>query len=1368
MGARGPGGVNRGPAQVAGGARWLAPAAAMALLLWAGVPGDAAGKRATEPLEYTESGVVEVEEAASELRAVRFVLGPEEEAACVEDLVNGHLGLGTAADVFLDGPAGVRVNLLSGNLIWRHEYLPHGMPATHLVLPLTYNAQADVDLEEVRLNGLPDRWRSGGQQRLRPGVFGVMEIVEDDGFVHAFYAMREGEVPGRDDLIDEIVERRRSGTVPAGVSIPSGARFRRRLEQDDAFMAAMRIRFLGEGVGVSGAYVSEARGHQRLEVADDGSATRIFADGTEDHFDVQGWLVSRMPLVGAPVTVTRERTGIRSLAIDRGPSLSLERDGGGRLIGAVGGEGRRFEVVQHGGRLVEIRGPDDGWLFEYDERDGMLVAVYGPRDWVRIQYTGVDRRVASLSGPAGQTIIAYGAQAGSLGAAVSGPRGDAEVSFDTVTMVRTVRDERGAAVVRFDGGANRPLEIGDLRLAYDTAGHLIRVEGPGGSLEVTTDSADRPTGLRTSAGDAIDLGFTAAGLLESARDGDGVTVRYQYDAQRRLSREEGARGDVRLGRNLWGELERVTFPGGDALRLERDEAGRLSRIAAPAGAELTLRWDAGDRLTAARASGDYDVTIERAADGSLRVVDSDANVLTFSMADALRLGGLERNSPGLRATLTGDSAGTVLGLSADDGLQLRARHEDGQLVRLEGGPTGDLRLHHDDIGLGRIADAAEEWELERDRDSGRPIRLQGGGGLDLRLGYDGAGRLSSLSRGGRSAYQVTRGPSGRTTSVDAASGRSVALRRDASGYVNEVLDGERSVLRVRRDDRGRVTAAAAGAGDPWWLAVAAAGWPSRMGAPDGRTWTLIADGEGRVTAAKWPDEATASFDWTAAGALGSVRWPSGAWYMLYGSDGRLARTEALLGGLVEYESFVSGLGVWRGGSLGRVVETDPHGRYRRAVDGGSSATLDEVSRTRAGSLDTWRRLGATLQVTHDAHGRPRELLDDGSDPVALELAYGMDGLLSGWTLDPLTGDIERDALGRRLAGSTPVLPSSSPLSPLFRPSTHAPPSSNLAQALLHPYLAPPWTRGGGVAPWPGTSQTASLGPPVPRWAIDKLWEDADAGWTAAIAEPPCASVSVPDPRAPERVTVPGVLALLGFLPDDLSEHRVLAGLAAPSVTVSLPGADELRALQQLRHVAAGGLTLVSVESEGRGLVLHPEPPPVGHPTPWAAVADPLALNHPASEVLGLATVAPAPGAAYARARRFSEVDPLTERLRLALDHARWWSVVRGPLLGRGVGEPRTLAGALSPWTASRVQVVVDTRGRIRGLDLGASATRVWNQQVIEAFYGGALEGQPSADLSRFAPVWIPLPGAPPSISLGLYPGAGRLWPDRTGTLRVSW
>ncbi len=1217
MVARGRVGVNR--------PRGVALAAVVGLAL--AVPGHGEGKRRAEPEEFTEQGVLEPESVDASMTTVHFELGPEEEAACIADLMDGHLGLGTAADVFVEGPAGVRVNLLSGNLVWRGEFLPHGSEQSGTSFPLTYNAQADPDPQEPGANGLPDRWRSGFQERLRPGPFGVMELVEDDGFVHRFYAMREGQPVSRGALVDEIVERRRDAGRTPGEAIPSGTRFRRRLEADDAFLAAMRARFLGEGTGLAGRYVSESRGHQVLEVEDDGSAIRRAPGGRVDRFDRTGRLAARSRMSGASLQVRRDRSGIREVQIDRGPTLTVERDGGGRVQTLVGAEHRRVGVALERGQLTELQAPDGRWRFEYARDTGLLVAIHGPRDWVRVQYDGPARRVVALEGSAGPWQIEYTSTDQALGATVRGPRGDASVSFDTGSGERRVVEPTGSRRVRFDRGANRPLQIGELVLTYDTAGRVVRVEGPGGWLEVDTGDGDLPTSIRTSAGDQVALSFAENGLLASATDGGGVGIRYSYDGQHRLDREEGPLGVVNLSRGPWGLLERVDHRGGDGLRINRDTAGRLERLTAPGGGELALRWDEADRMRSVRGLGDHEISLQHADDGSIRVEDGDGGVLTFGLSTAERLGSVERSSPPMQASLEGAEDGLVVGLSTRGGRQIRARHEGARLVGLSGLATGDLVLEYDGLGLTAVEDAASRWQVERDRDTGRPIRLRGSGGPDLRLTYDPSGRLGSMSRGSRADYRITRDPGGRIDGVDPAYGRLLALRRDARGRVVELVDGEDSTLRLRRDRDGRITAAAEGQGEAWWLVTLPGGWPHRMGAPDGRQWTLFGESAGRPSVARWPDGESATFEWTASGALGAARWSGGAWYLLYGNDGRLARTEALLGGLVEYEDVGRAVRVWRGGRLHRRLELDAHGRFRRGVDGETGEEVDQVSRSAAGELAGWERPTGALTVTADGHRRPWRLTDEGEQAQELSLGYGMDGLLVSWELGVLSGTLDRGARGQVIQGSYPVLPVSSPLSPLFMPAIHAPPSGAVTHALLHPYLAPPWARGGGIAPHAGAGRGASLGPPLPRWAIDLLWTEADAAWAATLPEPPCAAVAVPDPRAADRVTVPGALALLGFLPDDLSEHRLLASLPAPSITVALPGAAELRALH-VSHVGEGnGLADLAVEPGGRGLVLAPDRPPVGHPTPWAAVHDPLALRHPASELLGLATLVPAPGGA---------------------------------------------------------------------------------------------------------------------------------------------
>ena len=1342
-----------------------------ALCLLAGVMvGDAEAKRARETVEFSESGVVDRDAVDVSVDVGRFELGEAAEAACLADLATGHLGLGNLADVFVEGPAGVRINLLSGNLVWHRTFLPHGSPRTVLALPVTYNSSSSADggLNSRITGELSAGWSMGYGQWMRPGPFGVMEVVEADGFVHRFHTPGEGEPLRRRAMVDALVERRRQTGAPRGADVPSGRAFRRRLESDAEFLAAIRAQFFGGPTGQAGRYVSEARGHQVLEVADDGTGVRVRADGTADRFDASGRLTAVSPPVGADVSVEREPERIGTVRVTQGPALAFDWGGGGVLDQVSGAAHRHVRFGRTQGQLTEIQAPEGRWAFEYDEATGRLVGVAGPYDSVRVEYDDTGRRVAALHGPDGTTRFTYSLEATRLDGTAEGPAGRFDVRFDLAARERTVSGPTGTSTVRFDGGANKVMAIDALRLEYDLAGHVVGVRGPAGWLEVRTDDADRPVGIVTPGGGEVALSTDDGGLLTGAADPSGVSVQYLYDRGGLLQRETGARGAVSLGRDLWGQLNRVAHSGGDDLTLRRDGAGRIVAASRLGADNLILQWDDAGRLTWAGSGGGAEVRLHRGDDGSLMAEDGAGGVVSFLRATSSRVRKLERTPAHAKLTLGYDPDGLLTEMSSATGLRMAATRQVGSLTALTGGAGGDLRFDHDEWGLATAADGLGRWRFERDPATGRTTRVDGAGGLDLRLAWDEVGRLDGATRTPRPAFRTVFDAAGRPQMFDPAGGATMALHRDAFGRVVEVHRGEESVLRLRRDLRGRVVAIATGKGEPWWLSVERDGWPGRLSSPDGRTWTLSADGGGRVTLARWPGESTADFSWDGRGGLVSASWPTGRWHLLYGENGRLARTEALLGGLVEYSSGAGALQVRRGARLDRQVDLDAHGRFVRTL-GGDGRPVDEVRRGSHGELQGWSGREVELEVLGDAVGRPVRLTDAGPEAAVLDIGYGVDGLLGDWRVGELSDVLLRDGLGRVTDGSYPVLPASSPLSPLFRPAWNAPPSGALGGALIRAYLNPPWARGGGGTAWAPDSREPGLGPALPRWAVDRLWADEDEAWLAALPEPPAAAVSVPAAAAPVRVTIPGALALLGFLPDDLSEHRVVDCLPAPVLTVALPGADELRMLRQVVQGEQGAARLVgvSIDPFGRGVVLHPDPPPAGHATPWAAVADPFGLQHPASELLGLAAVIPAPGAADPRPRRFSDADPAAERLRYALDTGRWWSAPRPSAVQPLCGQ-RAVAGALSAWTVARIQVVVDTRGRLRGLDLGSTATAAWNRAVFEAFLGAALEGMPPPNLDGFAPIWAPIPGAAPESALGLVPGPGRVWPDRTGTARLTW
>jgi YD repeat-containing protein len=1212
------------------------------------LPGTAAGKRLPDPIEISESGVRGVDDAEEQARveAQPFTLGPDEEWACRLDLAAGHQGLGTLADVFVEGPAGVRVNLLSGNLVWQQHLLPHGVPVTRLAFTLTWNAQH----QPRRDRALPQGWSHRFETSLVPDAWGVMDLLEHDGFVHRFYAMLEGIPYSRDALVEEIVDRRRRGGMPPGEGVPGGVRFRRMLEQDDAFLGAMRSRFMGGGSWIEGRYVSEARGHQLLQMGDDGSAACLRGDGTVERFDPAGLLVAIEPVARPAVVVERTAGEISAVTMEQGPSLGLEHDGRGELVRVRGEVGRDVRLEREHGRLVRLRTPSGDWRFEYDDA-GALVAIEGPHTWARVRYDG--DRVASLEGPTGTVSFDYELAGEVLRGRASGPAGDISVVLDLASGERVVRGPSGERVVRFDAGFNRPLQAGVATLEYDAFGNVVAVDHPAGRLSVATDGSGRARRLEVPGGGVIAIETDEAGRLVQATDGAGVRLEYRYGSRGELVREGDGLGATTFEHNTWGELTQVRQPSGDVVYLERDAAGRPVRCSTSGGLQTRLGWDEADRLVRLETADRQDVQVLHGSRGLLKVVDPRGQVLAFTVGEDGRLTSMERTGVPLRLSVQRDGASRVAAL-VTDGWTARIERADGRLGSVRGLVGGALGYGWGSSVVGPVLSEVSwgdgRWRFEHDATTGRPRRAAGGLGEELRVVYGGDGRLQQLARGAALPWVVQRDAGGRPQTVDPGDGTPVSLSCDRAGRVVEVHDGTVALLRATRDSQGRATAAEVREAGVWQLAHGLHGWPRVLTGPEAERFDLEIDARARVVGMTWP-----------GGGRGEVGWT------LHGDLQRLA------------------------GSWGELALTfDPAGRVTELVAPGQRP-----------ARFAWERSRVTL-----------------GDGRVLE--FDERGALRGLPADLPTG-----------SSGTP-----------------GPAPDAVAQALLQPWLPAPWATHGRAASGPGSV----IGAPVPRWVVDRAWSAVDSGWSAVLPAPPGLGVPVPDPAAGEAVTVAGLLVLLGFLPSDLAEHRALLPLPPPPQLVRCPAVRELRALAAVRQAGPfdAGIPAVTVDLAARGVALHPDGMAVGHPVPWAAVADPLALSRPAWEARGAATpevVAAWPGVA-------------AEPLAGALELGRWLSSTPLAALDPDAGLTPDLAGAYRAWTAGRLQAVVDDRGRLRGLDAGATAVASSNRALVGDFFGGATSGR--APAMTLAPSWLPSPGAAPEAAVGWLPGPGSAWPDPFG------
>ena len=1318
--------------------------ALLALIAAVCLPCRVSAKRLPGSVEFTETGIVGEgeQEADSDTNSLRFELPEEAELASLQDLADGHLGAGTAADVFFDGPAGTRVNLISGNLVWQGHFLPHGSPHTKLGLSLTYNSQDIPEAGDEIESGLAPGWTHGFACRMRAGPWGVFEIVEADGFVNRFYSTAEERAVERDDLVDDILRSRRASGRTSGLSLPTGRRFRRMLEQDDAFLDAMRARFLGGGAGIEGVYLGQGRGHQVLFTAADGSAIRVRADGYTELFGSDGALLSVEPAAGPPLRVSRPVQEIAAVEVVGGPSLSFETDGHGSLASVSGEEGRRLSLEWRRGQLVGVSAPGGTWSFEYDDV-GRLRAVRAAGAWARIRYDG--DRVAAVEGPAGTSTFDYQRDASAIHTTTKGPRGQADVRFEMETRKRTVTDDGGLREVWFDRAANRPIRAGSLQLRYDAAGHIVEVSGPDGSLEVQTDGEDHPVRIVDAAGSVFELQVGAGGRLEKVVDGGGIGVAYRYDARGQLVRETIGDGRVGLHRNAWGEVERISLGTGETVYVRRDAAGRPRSFHHGSDLGMRLKWDAADRLVGL--DGPDRRGVELIHGDALRIADSRGRLLVFETDAQGFLSSAERTCAALQLNVQRGPRGGLRRLATSRGWGLDVERSANRVVALREDVLGNVQFDYDEHGLARALVGPTKWTFSREGSSGRTNRITSSAGRDIRIGRDAVGRVSHLSRGGRAQYAVARDGAGRPSWVDPAQGTPVSLRRDVGGRVLHLsADGE-VLLELSRDGRGRVLRASRG-DEQWALSLALQGWPQRLVAPDGAVTEVRRDAAGRTTGVTDGSGMRLDVEWDSWGHMTSLGGVGTRVAIEYGLDG--APVALGTAGATEYHWTGGGVEIITAGAPARRLTLDRVGRVDDVRVG--DAVVDDLSWAAGGALLAWTQgEDGFSEPSADVFGRVHSAA--AGDGRRLELAYGADGLLSRWRAGGSWQLVERDARGE---SRSPF-----PCETLGEVGTllcgRRAQRGPMARALFDANLPPPWS---DTAP---TGASSVIVPPVPRWAVDLQRDHAGLDWTAGLPPPPGSDLVVPEPFAGNELTIPGLLVLLGFLPDDLAEHRVMISLPAVPHRVRCPGARELRVLRDASGIAAfgPGPTVVSAEPTGRGVLLQPDGVVVGHPTPWAPIDDPFHLAQPSLEILGVATVSVAPGAVVPAHLFPGDQDPLAVPLQRALDLGRWVAPLERAVLERSVAAYEDTAGAVGLWLASDVQAVVDHRGRLRGLDVGATAVGMWNRIIVEHTLAAAVDGV-AGEKPR---LWLASPGMPPEAGVGLCPGFGAIWPDQTGKLR---
>ncbi len=210
-------------------------------------------------------------------------------------------------------------------------------------------------------------------------------------------------------------------------------------------------------------------------------------------------------------------------------------------------------------RLVKITDPEGGiWRYAYNETGNLVSVKDAKGNETRYEYDK-SGRVVKTTNAAGKTFTAQYDESGLL--LSSTDYGGKKTTYQYDEQERLIRKEAGSLWASFAYTRDGKLETatdasGVTRYTYDEMDGLVSVEYPGGqTIRYTYDAARRLTGLQTAFG----------------------SVAYEYDELDRLIGVEDAAGKTTYRYDATGNRTLVTYPNGISMVYAYDTLNRLVR-----------------------------------------------------------------------------------------------------------------------------------------------------------------------------------------------------------------------------------------------------------------------------------------------------------------------------------------------------------------------------------------------------------------------------------------------------------------------------------------------------------------------------------------------------------------------------------------------------------------------------------------------------------------------------------------------------------------------------------------------------------------------------------------------------------------------
>ena len=340
----------------------------------------------------------------------------------------------------------------------------------------------------------------------------------------------------------------------------------------------------------------------------------------------------------------------------------------------------------------------------------------------------------TVKDPAGQTTTMQWSSTGDLVASVDPLGNRTSFTYDAI----------GSAVTATD-----PL-LRMSRTSYDVLGRPITAQNPAGETTATSyDALDRVVQATDPLGNVTSYAYDAGGRLRSVTNGRGNTTTYDYDAFGRLVATTSPDGRVRrIAYRVDNLMSQVTLPDLRTIGYDYDAAKRLVREDA-GGEIMTLTYSArGEVLTATGPGGSVAFTYDAAG----RLIQETGTGQTVALTLNNEGEQVTQTVLGATTTYTRDVRGLATAIVTPTGSTTFAYDALGRRSQLTLPSLATTGHVYDAAGqvvsITHTGPFSTTYGYTFDA-AGRIVR-QTGDGADWQYAYDAAGRLTSAVHGATS------------------------------------------------------------------------------------------------------------------------------------------------------------------------------------------------------------------------------------------------------------------------------------------------------------------------------------------------------------------------------------------------------------------------------------------------------------------------------------------------------------------------------------------------------------------------------------------------------------------------------------------